>query len=67
MANKTLPHRRPLLALVALVIVGLAAVAYAQYRSTVTSAEEAALKAELFRANDAIDAQKADAGKVRGR
>ena len=55
MANKTLLR----IALAVLVIAGLA-VGYAQYRAVVTSAEEAALKAEAFAARNAIDARQAD-------
>ena len=63
MASRTLLRRRPLVAIAGLVIAGIAFLAYAQYQSSVTSRTEAARRAELFKARDAIDAQLADAKK----
>jgi len=65
MAHKTPFRGRPFVALTLLVITGCAALGYARYRASVTAAKEAALRAELFKARDAIDAQKADFEKKR--
>ena len=47
--------------LAALVILGLVFAGYQQYRASVASRQEAALRAELVRARDAADAKLADA------
>ena len=56
-------RNRLFIALAAMVVAVFAFLVYGQYQASVTSRKEAALRSELFKARDAIDAQKADAAR----